>query len=142
MTDQNKGLPLNKSNTNVSLTSKYNAKLQYKANIEKEVRDLSDEVKKAQLEIDELKKSIKRIENNSDKPFLMSKKKYMSNICSVIEENNEKITGLEEKIELVHQRIVEKERAIRELRFPLFEERNKAFDALKKANINKKIMGN
>ncbi len=133
VTNQDKGLPLNKSNTNVSLTSKYNAKLQYKANIEKEVRDLSDEVKKAQLEIDELKKSIKRIENYSDKPFLMSKKKYMNNMRSVIEENNEKITGLEEKIELVHQRIVEKERVIRELRFPLFEESNKAFDTLKKA---------
>lgn len=85
--------------------------------------------KKTQLEIEESKESIKRIDDFSDRPFLASQKKYISNMGSVVEEYNKKIIGLEESTELLCHQISEKECIIREMRFSLFEESNKEFEA-------------
>lgn len=133
LSSEKMGLPLSKSNLNKSLTSKYNAKIELKRDLENEVRELSDLIGKKKLEIEELNKKNIAIENYADKPLLMSKKKYMSKMLPLINENTEKVKALEENIELMRKQIDEKQRIASTMKFALYEESNQEFEALKKA---------
>lgn len=129
--DSNLELDLKNEQLNILLLNRYNSKLALKEKIRDEIQELQIEEKRLSGEIYDIEMAQQKIKNFDDKPFYMTKKRYLAKKKPELTEMRNTLMQKEKEHKIIEEKILGKQQEVKELKYNLYDESNEAFEKLK-----------
>lgn len=126
-------LKIGKEQLNKSLIDGYQGKLEFKDKTEREIGLLQERLRRTREEISHIQSEQQRITDLADKPFYLSRKKYLAQNQPEMEQLSRSLVQKRDDGENINVTIRKKQQEIAQIKYHLYDESNEAFEELKQA---------